>query len=70
MVTCCPSHTLSKAPTGTEMCGEHVSAPPAAGELEQQPSPEAALSLSFPSCKMDWLRWPPKLLPAPQFMRV
>lgn len=52
------------------MCSEHVYAPPMAGELEQQPSPAAALSLSFPSCTMDWLRWPPELLPAPQFMRV
>ena len=56
MVTCCPSHTLSEAPTGREMCSEHVYASPAVGELARQPSSGAALSLSFPSCKMDLLR--------------
>lgn len=47
------------------MCSEHVYAPPTAGELEQQPSPEDALSLSFPSCKMEWLRWPPRASASP-----
>lgn len=37
------------------MCSEHVYASPAVGELARQSSLEAALSLSFPSCKMDQL---------------
>lgn len=56
MVTCCPSHTLSEAPTGREMCSEHVYASPTVGELAWRPSSGAALSLSFPNCKMDRLR--------------
>lgn len=34
------------------MCSEHVYASPTVGELAWQPSSGAALSLSFPSCKM------------------
>ena len=77
MVTCCPSHTLSEAPTGREMCSEHVYASLTVGELAWQPSSGAALSLSFPSCKMDRLRLrhpppphPAEFLPAPQSMRA
>lgn len=34
------------------MCGEHMHAPPVAGELSSQPGSAAALGLSFPSCEV------------------
>ena len=48
MVTCCPSHTLSEAPTGREMCSEHVYASLTVGELAWQPSSGGGSEPQFP----------------------
>ena len=48
MVTCCPSHTLSEAPTGREMCSEHVYASLTVGELAWQLSSGGGSEPQFP----------------------
>lgn len=60
MVTRCPSHTLSKAPTGRAVRGKHVPPLPRLGSRSRQPSLAAALGLRFPSCEMGLAEVAPK----------